>query len=116
VLHTVRKAESTRLLIDLVKKDFFKLRVCTVRIGLTAQLKAAMDQMAQLSLSAPKKDKKARGNATKDTKGNKKKSLRINIPSGASTKMGGKTRLLTNARLIGGATHSACGPSMNHCF
>jgi hypothetical protein len=42
-------------------------------LALTAQLKAATDQMAQLSLSAPKKEEKARGTATKSTQGNKKK-------------------------------------------
>jgi predicted lactoylglutathione lyase len=41
-------------------------------LALTAQLKAATDQMAQLSLSAPKKEDKARGMATKSNPSKKK--------------------------------------------
>jgi hypothetical protein len=39
-----------------------------------------MDQMAQLSLSAPKKEEKARGTAAKSTQGNKKKKLKDKYP------------------------------------
>lgn len=49
-------------------------------LALTAQLKAATDQMAQLSLSAPKKEEKAGGNAIKSTQGNKKKKLKDKYP------------------------------------
>ena len=49
-------------------------------LALTAQLKAATNQMAQLSLSTPKTEDKAGGSITKSNQGNKKKKLKGRYP------------------------------------